>query len=68
MIILYCIGAYLVLGFLFSLVFILKWIHMVDEASHETSWNFKLMILPGCIVFWPVLLKKYLNAKSNRHD
>ena len=65
MIILYCIGAYLVLGFLFSLVFISKWIHIVDEASHETSWSFKLTILPGCIVFWPVLLKKYLNAKSN---
>lgn len=68
MIILYFIGAYLVLGFLFSLVFILKWIYLLDEASNETSWNFKLTIVPGCIVFWPVLLKKYLHAKSNRHD
>ena len=39
----------------------------MDDASNETPWAFKLTILPGCIVFWPVLFKKYLDAKKDKY-
>jgi len=67
MIILYLVGIYLILGFLFSIAFVLKWIHVIDDASDETPWTFKLTILPGCVVFWPVLFRKYLEAKNNKN-
>ena len=60
MIMLYLVGAYLIIGLLFSIPFLLRWIGKVDESAVDTSWTFKLIILPGCIVFWPVLLRKYL--------
>ncbi len=66
MVILYSILVYLIIGLIFSIIFLTKWIHHVDEASHETSWSFKLVILPGCIMFWPVLLKKYRQSKSEQ--
>ena len=66
MIIVYVVLAYLSMGIIFSAPFLVKWIHSLDEATHESGVVFKLMILPGCIVFWPVLLKKYLKSKSTQ--
>jgi hypothetical protein len=66
MVILFIVLAYLVVGLIFSIPFLTKWIKDVDEASHETSWTFKLAILPGCIVLWPALLKKYWQSKSEQ--
>jgi hypothetical protein len=66
MVILYIALAYLIVGLIFSIPFLTKWIKDVDEASHNTYWSFKLAILPGCIVFWPILLKKSLGSKSGQ--
>jgi lipid-A-disaccharide synthase-like uncharacterized protein len=63
MIVLYLILAYLIAGLIFTIPFLIKWIHAVDEATQQSPWTFKLTILPGCIVLWPVLLKKYINVK-----
>jgi hypothetical protein len=59
-----CIGAYLICGFLFSLVFISKGLRTLDEGSHGAGIGFKLIIIPGCMVFWPLLLKKWRKAKK----
>ncbi len=68
MIILYLIGVYLIAGFVFAIVFLLRWIDRVDESVLGASWTFKLIVLPGCIVFWPILFKKchaVINASKN---
>lgn len=64
MMILYLAIAYLFIGALFAILFLIRLIRVVDEAAAESPWTFKLMIFPGCIVFWPVLLKKYLKARN----
>jgi hypothetical protein len=69
MLILYFILAYLFIGVVFAIVFLSLLIQRLDEASEGTSWGFKLMIFPGCVIFWPLLLQKYLRAsKDNGHD
>ncbi|HTE30868.1 MAG TPA: hypothetical protein VK666_10880 [Chryseolinea sp.] len=65
MAIIYLTYAYLISGLIFSIPFLSSWIKAVDESAHESSWAFKLIILPGCIIFWPVLLRKYFIAKRN---
>ena len=65
MVIIYVVVIYLVVGLIFSIPFLLKWIHQLDEGAHESPWTFRLIILPGCIVFWPVLLEKYWKTKSH---
>jgi hypothetical protein len=62
--ILYLLIAYLVCGVLFAVPFLYRWIEKTDESSAGASWGFRLIILPGCIVFWPLLLRKYIIARK----
>ena len=66
MIIIYIVLVYAGLGVIFSIPFLSRWIHIVDESTHESGLTFKLIILPGCIVFWPLLLKRFLESKQER--
>ena len=56
---------YLGLGVLFVIPFLIKGISKVDEGVHGGTTGFKIIIIPGVIVFWPVLLKKWLRVKNN---
>ncbi len=51
---------YLGLGALFALIFLARWIYTLDESAQGSPFTFRLMILPGCVLLWPVLLRKYL--------
>jgi len=61
-IILILVLVYLLLGVLFVLPFLLKGLTKVDTGAHGGSIGFKLIIIPGVIVFWPVLLRKWIKA------
>lgn len=42
---------------------------MVDEGAHGSGWGFRLIIIPGIVVFWPLLLRKWIAAvKKEKHD
>lgn len=62
MLVLYAVLVYLLVGVLFAIPFLMRWIVEVDESAEETSFAFRLLLFPGTIVFWPVLLRKYLKA------
>jgi hypothetical protein len=51
---------YLLSGVLFVIPFLIKGITKVDEGAHGGSTGFKVIIIPGVIVFWPVLLRKWI--------
>ncbi len=57
---LFTLGIYLLIGVLFALVFVVKGVTKVDSGAEGTSWAFKLMIIPGSIAFWLLLLRKWL--------
>ena len=59
-------GIYLLTGFIFSTVFLITGIEKTDEGAHGSGPGFRIMILPGCMLFWPLLLKKWLNAANAR--
>lgn len=59
-IILLLAAAYLCAGFLFAVVFVLKGVTKIDEGAIGSGWGFRLIIIPGTIVFWPLLLKKWI--------
>ena len=60
---------YIAFGVVFSVTFLARFVQEMDEGTAGTPWSFKLIILPGCVVFWPVLLIKFLKTrKSKRHD
>ena len=60
------VETYLVVGLLFSIPFVTKGVTMIDsDGAKGTKWGFRVIIIPGTIVFWPILLKKWINAKKN---
>jgi hypothetical protein len=62
-------GIYVLLGLLFAILFIIKGVDKVDEGAHGGSIGFRLIILPGVMAFWPLLLQKWLRVlKHKRHE
>jgi hypothetical protein len=53
-------GTYLIVGALFSVVFLLKGKERIDESTKETSVWFKLLVFPGLCLFWIVFIKKWI--------
>jgi hypothetical protein len=53
---------YLILGVLFVIPFLLKGLTKVDEGAHGGTLGFKIIIIPGVIVFWPFLLRRWIRA------
>ena len=51
---------YLLGGVLFVIPFLMKGLNKIDEGAHGSTIGFKIIIIPGVIVFWPVLLAKWM--------
>jgi hypothetical protein len=67
-IILIMAAVYLLAGSLFAIFFLSKGIEKIDVTAHGSGWGFRCIIIPGTIVFWPVLLKKWISIKKIGHD
>ena len=67
-IILIIAAVYLALGVLFLIPFLMKGIYKMDEGAHGSTIGFKIIIIPGVIVFWPVLLSKWMKGNRNHGD
>ncbi len=63
-VILSAIALYLVAGIIFTIIFQLKGLSKIDEGVHGSSWGFRIIIIPGCIVFWTILLRKWIKANK----
>lgn len=62
---------YLVPGLIVGLGFVLRGVNRVDEVAAHSPMVFRLMILPGSIGLWPVVLMMWIHsgkaAKGDRH-
>ena len=55
--------AYLGAGLLFAVPFVARWAGRLDPAARAGSPGFRLLVLPGSALLWPVLLIKLLRAR-----
>ncbi|MEZ4830217.1 MAG: hypothetical protein R3C61_28620 [Bacteroidia bacterium] len=53
------LGLYLLSGLVFGLLFIFRGIDRVDEGAKGAGWGFRIIVLPGVVALWPVLLAKW---------
>jgi len=56
------LGVYLACGFLFAVPFVLFGVKRIDSHAAHGSWGFRLLIIPGTSVFWPLLLGRWLKG------
>ena len=67
--ILILVATYLLPGLFFVIPFIVKGVTRIDEGAKGSKWGFRMIIIPGVIVFWPFLLKKWMRvSKKIKHD
>lgn len=55
-------GGYLAVGFLFAIAFVWKGVGKIDPDAAKGTLGFRLLILPGCALLWPILLRRWLQA------
>lgn len=60
------LSIYLVAGLLFVIPFLVKGIHTIDETAEGSSAGFYIMIIPGVLLLWPLLWKKWIIAGSSK--
>ena len=53
------LGVYLACGFVFAIPFVLKGAKRIDPHAAQGSWGFRLLIFPGAMAFWPLLLRRW---------
>jgi hypothetical protein len=67
------LGIYLLCGVSFALPFSLIGVKRVDPHAAHGSWGFRLLILPGTMALWPMLLGRWVKgvrappAECNAH-
>jgi hypothetical protein len=54
------LGIYLALGLVFAVPFAILGARKIDPSAAAATWGFKLLIIPGSAVFWPLLLRRWL--------
>jgi hypothetical protein len=58
----YALLTYAALGALFALAFVSVGVSKIDPEAQGTKLGFRLIITPGVIAFWPLLLKRLNGA------
>jgi len=55
---------YFAIGLLFGIWFVIVGASKLDEGVKGTPWHFRLILLPGSILIWSILLFKLISRKS----
>jgi hypothetical protein len=59
------LGIYFAVGFLFALLFLIAGgPKKIDPRAVKGTLGFLVLIFPGCMLFWPLLLKRWATSKS----
>ncbi|HXI69874.1 MAG TPA: hypothetical protein VNN22_05890 [Verrucomicrobiae bacterium] len=61
-ILLITLGAYLGCGFIFAVPFVLSGVKQIDPHAAQGSRGFRLLIIPGTMAFWPLLLRRWMKG------
>lgn len=62
MLIVCTLGAYAIVGLLLLVPFQRWALPVLDESSHGASRGFRVVISPGLVALWPVILRKWIAA------
>ncbi len=58
------LGIYLAVGLVFGIAFASRGVTSVDPAACGAGWGFRLLIVPGSAVFWPMLALRWKSGRA----
>jgi hypothetical protein len=56
------IGVYLLCGLVFAVPFALVGVGKIDPGAAHGTWGFRLLIIPGTMLLWPMLALRWLKG------
>ncbi|MEY4918536.1 MAG: hypothetical protein RL616_2449 [Verrucomicrobiota bacterium] len=56
------LGFYFAAGFLFAVPFVVAGVKKIDPHAAHGPWGFRLLIFPGAMMFWPLLLRRWMKG------
>jgi hypothetical protein len=60
------LGAYAAVGILFAIAFVTIGISRVDPVAKNSTVGFRLIVLPGATLLWPLLLRRWIREGRDR--
>ena len=60
----YLLYIYFGIGLVFMVFFLAKGIEKIDASVKGSSFRFRLLMVPGIVAFWPILLQKWLKLNK----
>ena len=61
-------GVYALLGLGFAVPFLLRGVEVVDPDARGSGWGFRLILLPGVVALWPLLLRRWRHGQPPEED
>jgi hypothetical protein len=52
-------AAYVGTGLLFAPAFVTRGVQRIDAAARGAGWGFRLLIVPGTVIVWPLLALRW---------
>jgi hypothetical protein len=59
----YSLYVYTALGVAFALAFVTVGVSRADSQAAGSSIAFRLLVLPGSVALWPLLLRRWISGK-----
>jgi hypothetical protein len=56
-------AAYAACGVVVAALFLARWCKMFDPSAIGGTWGFRVLIVPGIVALWPVILAKVLSVR-----
>jgi len=63
-IVVYAFYGYALSGVVFAAAFVTVGVKRIDEQAVGTGVGFRLLIFPGCVALWPMLLRRWAGGKT----
>jgi hypothetical protein len=61
-------GSYLALGAIFAVAFLARGVARIDPAAAGAPLGFRLILAPGVVALWPVLLRRWASGATEPPD
>ena len=58
------VQGYLLIGLVFAIPFVLFLVNRVDPSAKGSTWGFRVMVIPGVCLLWPLLLVRLVRREQ----
>jgi hypothetical protein len=62
----YLLAGYVLAGLIFASAFVVSGVQRVDQLAISAGMGFRILLLPGSVALWPLLLARWISVARRR--